>query len=40
MDRILGRAGTAVNEGRTSWTERDGDQYDLADRQALLDHIP
>jgi GTPase len=35
IDRILARAGTAVGEGRTRHTERDGDQLDLADRQAL-----
>jgi GTPase len=35
VDRILARSGTAVSEGRTQHTERDGEQYDLADRQAL-----
>jgi GTP-binding protein HflX len=35
--RILSRAGTAVAEGGTipAWTRHDGDQLDLADRQAL-----
>jgi GTP-binding protein HflX len=34
--RILSRAGTAVSEhAPPSWSEHDGDQLDLADRQAL-----
>jgi GTP-binding protein HflX len=35
IDRILSRAGTAVSEGATRYNDRDGDQSDLADRQAL-----
>ncbi|MFI7587613.1 GTPase HflX [Spongisporangium articulatum] len=35
VERILSRAGTAVAEGRTQHHERDGEQADLADRQAL-----
>src|SRR5512144_1952658 len=35
--RILSRAGTAVSDEspRQPWAEHDGDQFDLADRQAL-----
>ena len=35
MERILSRQGTALAEGSTRWAEQDGDQTDLADRQAL-----
>jgi GTP-binding protein HflX len=35
VDRVLSRAGTAVAEGGTWHHERDGEQLDLADRQAL-----
>jgi GTP-binding protein HflX len=35
VDRVLSRAGTAVAEGGTWHHERDGEQQDLADRQAL-----
>ncbi len=35
MERILSRQGTALAEGSTRWAEHDGDQTDLADRQAL-----
>jgi GTPase len=35
VDRILARAGSAVGEGRTGPGGRDGEQLDLADRQAL-----
>jgi GTP-binding protein HflX len=33
--RILSRAGTAVDAGQTQHQERDGEQFDLSDRQAL-----
>jgi GTP-binding protein HflX len=35
VDRILSRAGTAVSEGQTWHHDRDGEQSELADRQAL-----
>ncbi|MDQ1295689.1 MAG: GTPase, partial [Actinomycetota bacterium] len=35
IDRILSRAGTALDEGTTGHHHRDGDQRDLADRKAL-----
>ncbi len=35
VERILSRQGTALAEGSTRWAEHDGDQTDLADRQAL-----
>ncbi|WP_407937344.1 GTPase HflX [Kineosporia mesophila] len=35
VERILSRQGTALSEGTTRWGEHDGDQTDLADRQAL-----
>jgi GTP-binding protein HflX len=35
VERILSRQGTALAEGSTRWAEQDGDQTDLADRQAL-----
>ena len=35
VDRVLSRAGTALAEGETWHHERDGEQLDLADRQAL-----
>jgi GTP-binding protein HflX len=35
VDRVLSRAGTALAEGDTWHHERDGEQLDLADRQAL-----
>jgi GTP-binding protein HflX len=35
VDRVLSRAGTALAEGETWHHERDGEQLDLAERQAL-----
>jgi GTP-binding protein HflX len=35
IDRILSRAGTAVSVGRTQHHDRDGEQSELSDRQAL-----
>jgi GTP-binding protein HflX len=35
VERVLSRAGTALAEGDTWHHERDGEQFDLADRQAL-----
>src|SRR5689334_18583819 len=35
IDRILSRAGTAVSEGETQHHDRDGEQSELSDRQAL-----
>jgi GTP-binding protein HflX len=35
IDRILSRAGTALAEGSTQHHDRDGEQSDLSDRQAL-----
>src|SRR5690348_10840281 len=35
IDRILSRAGTAVSDGETQHHDRDGEQSELSDRQAL-----